>query len=66
MGLEGAGPDVVMDPAQLRKVRMVPYLTHSVLLRHSRMTAYMQKELKTKCEAWDLSIEGKSPRTAPT
>ena len=62
MGLEGAGPDSVMDPTQLRQVRMLPDLIHRVFPKHSRMAARpsgnLQKEMGTA--AWSAQPQGSS------
>ena len=56
MGLGGAGPN---DPVDLAKVRMVPYLVNRLIPKFPKMSAHIERELRTACEAMDQLGEGR-------
>ena len=56
MGLGGAGPH---DPVDLSKVRMVPYLVNRLIPKFPKMSAHIERELRTNCEAMDQLGEGR-------
>ena len=58
MGSEGS------EPADLARVRMVPYLTHRLLPKNPKLDAHIQRELRTNCEALDSLMDGKPAQCA--